>query len=102
MIPADAIAAVLSIGQRIEVEISDIAFGGEGVARQADFVIFVPFVLVGEQVEIEITELKRKFARARPVRVLKRSEKRVEPRCPYFGECGGCQYQHISYDEQLH
>ena len=102
--------------------ITDIAFGGEGVARvrsqkpeaggqtpasdlrpptSDSFVVFVPFVISGEEVEVEITEVKKSFARAKLVRVIKPSPQRVEPECRYFGACGGCQYQHISYDEQL-
>jgi tRNA/tmRNA/rRNA uracil-C5-methylase (TrmA/RlmC/RlmD family) len=88
-------------GGRLVVAISDIAFGGEGVARVDEFVVFVPFVLVGEEVEVEVTEVKKRFARARLLKVLKESPQRVTPLCPYFGECGGCQYQHIDYATQL-
>jgi tRNA/tmRNA/rRNA uracil-C5-methylase (TrmA/RlmC/RlmD family) len=96
-----ATAQMVELGQTLEVEIVDIAFGGEGVARHGEIVIFVSFVLVGEKAEVQIIEVKKKFARARLLRVLTPSPARVEPRCPYFGECGGCQYQHISYAEQL-
>ena len=88
-------------GQRITAVIDDIAFGGEGVARLEDFVIFIPFVIPGEQVEAEIMEVKKRFARARLIKVLKPSAERVEAQCPYFGECGGCQYQHMAYEKQL-
>jgi 23S rRNA (uracil1939-C5)-methyltransferase len=91
----------LSPGTKVSVSIADIAFGGEGVTRIDDFVVFVPFVIVGEEVEVEITEVKKSFARAKLVRIIKASPLRVDPRCPYFGKCGGCQYQHITYDEQL-
>jgi len=91
----------LTAGHRLEVLVEDIAFGGEGVARHEGFVIFVPFVLVGERVEVEITELKKQFARARRVRVVQASPDRVTPRCRYFGDCGGCQYQHMAYPVQL-
>jgi 23S rRNA (uracil1939-C5)-methyltransferase len=91
----------LAVGQCLELTITDIAFGGEGVARFGDFVVFVPFVLTGEVVEAEITELKKSFARARLLNILRPSLERVQPKCPYFGDCGGCQYQHISYTEQL-
>ena len=103
MIHAEAGAGVerVEIGQRVQLTIADIAFGGEGVARLGELVVFVPFVIVGEEVEAEITEVKKKFARARLVNVLRTSGERVEPQCPYFGSCGGCQYQHISYEEQL-
>lgn len=88
-------------GQLIIVTVHDVAFGGEGVARLDDFVVFVPFVIPGEVIEAEVTEVKKKFARARLVRLLTPSPDRVEPRCGYFGKCGGCQYQHLSYPAQL-
>lgn len=91
----------LKIGDRVELEVVDIAFGGEGVARVEDFVVFVFFVLVGERAEVEITEVKKNFARARLQRILLPSPDRVAPQCRYYGDCGGCQYQHISYPRQL-
>src|SRR5437660_7928973 len=59
-----------SVGQRLTLMIEDLAFGGEGVARLEDFVVFVPFVAVGEIVEAEVTEIKKRFARAPLVRVV--------------------------------
>ena len=91
----------LAPGSKISVTIADIAFGGEGVARLEEFVIFVPFVMVGEEVEVEITEVKKRFARGKLIRVISPSPERVTPLCPYFGDCGGCQYQHIDYAAQL-
>ena len=105
---------VLNIGDKLTLTISDIAFGGEGVgrtrlhgegtvsARQVDdFVVFVPFVLVGETVEAEITEVKKNFARAKLLRIVTPAPERVTPECRYFQQCGGCQYQHIAYPAQL-
>lgn len=91
----------VSVGQKLALRISDIGFGGEGVARVDDFVVFVPFVLAGEEVEAEIVEVKKQFARARLVSIRVASPRRAEPLCRYFGECGGCQYQHMQYDLQL-
>jgi tRNA/tmRNA/rRNA uracil-C5-methylase (TrmA/RlmC/RlmD family) len=91
----------LNVGDKLLLTIADIAFGGEGVGRMDDFVVFVPFVLVGEVVEVEITEVKKNFARAKLLRIEKPSPERVEPACRYFGRCGGCQYQHIEYAAQL-
>jgi 23S rRNA (uracil1939-C5)-methyltransferase len=88
-------------GDRLTLTISDIAFGGEGVARVEDFVVFVPFVVVGEVIEAEVIEVKKRFARARLLRVMEPSPERVEPPCRYFGDCGGCQYQHLDYPSQL-
>ena len=89
------------IGNKLILTIHDIAFGGEGVGRMDDFVVFVPFVIVGETVEAEITEVKRNFARAKLLHVITPSPERVEPPCQYFTRCGGCQYQHMDYATQL-
>ncbi len=91
----------IKLGDQLTLRIDDIAFGGEGVGRVAEFVVFVPFVLVGETVEVEVTEVKKSFARAKLVRVAEASPERVEPACKHFGACGGCQYQHIAYERQL-
>jgi len=91
----------LALGNKLTLRITDIAFGGEGVARMGDFVVFVPFVALGEEVEAEVTELKKRYARARLLRVVAPSPERIEPACRYFGECGGCQYQHLAYSAQL-
>jgi tRNA/tmRNA/rRNA uracil-C5-methylase (TrmA/RlmC/RlmD family) len=91
----------LKIGDQITLTIHDLAFGGEGVGRIDDFVVFVPFVIVGETVVAEITEVKKNFARAKLLRVEKAAPERVAPECRYFGACGGCQYQHIAYPAQL-
>ena len=91
----------LKQADKISLTIHDIAFGGEGVGRVDEFVVFVPFVLVGETVEAEITEVKKNFARAKLLRVVTPSPERVAPECRYFTQCGGCQYQHIAYAAQL-
>jgi len=89
------------IGNKLTLTIHDIAFGGEGVGRTDDFVVFVPFVIVGETVEAEITEVKKNFARAKLLRVITPSPARAEPPCQHFTRCGGCQYQHMDYAAQL-
>jgi tRNA/tmRNA/rRNA uracil-C5-methylase (TrmA/RlmC/RlmD family) len=91
----------VTAGDQLLLTISDIAFGGEGVARLEDFVLFVPFVALGEEVEAEVVEVKKRFARCRLLRVVKPAPERVQPECRYFGECGGCQYQHLEYGVQL-
>lgn len=91
----------LNVGDKISLSIHDIAFGGEGVGRVGEFVVFVPFVITGETVEAEIIEVKKNFARAKLVSVVTPSPRRVTPECQYFTQCGGCQYQHIDYAEQL-
>lgn len=96
-----ATAPPLTPGQVISLTISDVAFGGEGVGRWNDFVVFVPFVLPDEEVEVTIADVKKRFARATLRSVRKPAADRVSPPCPYFGQCGGCQYQHIAYEAQL-
>ena len=91
----------LNVGDKLILTIDDVAFGGDGVGRVDEFVVFVPFVLAGEAVEVEITEVKKNFARAKLLRIEKPSPERVEPACRYFGKCGGCQYQHVEYAAQL-
>ena len=91
----------LKAGDKVELTITDIAFGGEGVGRVDDFVVFVPFVALGEIVQAEISEVKKSFARAKLIQVLQASPDRVVPACQHFAACGGCQYQHIVYDAQL-
>jgi tRNA/tmRNA/rRNA uracil-C5-methylase (TrmA/RlmC/RlmD family) len=88
-------------GDKLTLTIEDLAFGGEGVARTEGFVVFVPFVALGEVVEAEVMEAKKHYARARLLRVVTPAAERVEPLCPYFGQCGGCQYQHLAYPTQL-
>jgi tRNA/tmRNA/rRNA uracil-C5-methylase (TrmA/RlmC/RlmD family) len=89
------------VGDKLVVTVSGIAFGGEGVARVEDFVLFIPFVMVGEEAEVEITEVKKRFGRARLLTLRQSAPERVTPPCRYFGACGGCQYQHIEYAAQL-
>ena len=63
--------------------------------------VFVPFVLAGEKIEVSIVEEKPGFIRAKAAAILEPSPQRVMPSCPYFGQCGGCHYQHIAYEQQL-
>ena len=84
------------------VRFEKLVFGGDCLGRLIDGrAVFVPFVLPGESAEIEITESKERFARARLIRLLEASPDRVQAPCPYFAVCGGCHYQHIDYAQQL-
>jgi len=85
----------------VELHIEDVAFGGKGVGRVDGKAIFVPFTIVGETVSARVVREKKQFAEAELESVLEPSRHRVEPPCPYFGHCGGCSYQHISYEHQL-
>ncbi|HST31759.1 MAG TPA: TRAM domain-containing protein [Chthoniobacterales bacterium] len=85
----------------VDLQIQDIAFGGKGVARENGKAVFVPFTIESEQISARITREKKQFAEAEVTDIRKVSSHRVEPRCPYFGRCGGCAYQHIDYGHQL-
>ena len=91
----------------MQLQIEKLVYGGEGLARlPADEhgpgkAVFVPFVIPGEQVEASALETRPGFVRASLDRVLTPSPERIAPGCPYFERCGGCHYQHISYDAQL-
>ena len=85
----------------MELDIQDVAFGGKGVARIDGKAVFVPYVIDGESVRASIAREHKKFLEAELETVVTASPHRVEPRCPYFGRCGGCVYQHIEYEHQL-
>jgi 23S rRNA (uracil1939-C5)-methyltransferase len=89
------------------LSIEKLIYGGDGLARTSpgpdgrSMAVFIPFVLPGEKVDADIRQDKPGFARGDLTRLLDASPDRVEPRCPYFQQCGGCHYQHISYERQL-
>jgi 23S rRNA (uracil1939-C5)-methyltransferase len=85
----------------VDLKIEDIAFGGKGVGREGGKAVFVRYTIEGEIVSAEVVREKKQFAEAELVEVKQSSPDRVESKCPYFGRCGGCAYQHISYEHQL-
>lgn len=87
--------------ERVEITIEDLGMNGEGIGRANGKTVFVPFALPGERVEAEILSHKKNLAFARAVRLLEASSGREQPLCPVFGECGGCQLQHMRYGMQL-
>jgi 23S rRNA (uracil1939-C5)-methyltransferase len=77
-------------------------YGGDCLGRLPDGrAVFVPFVLPGELVQIQIVDDKKRYARAWPIELIEASPERIAPRCAHFGACGGCQYQHLDYTKQL-
>lgn len=91
----------LRTGEVVGMAIDNVAFGGAGVGRVRGMVVFVPFTITGEEVEVEISSVRKNFALGALRRVLKASNGRIEPACQHYGSCGGCQLQHMAYERQL-
>lgn len=85
----------------LELELTNIAHGGDALGRHEGRVIFVPYGIPGESVRVEITQDRGRWARASLIEVLSPSPNRIQSPCPYFGTCGGCQWQHMDYKAQL-
>jgi 23S rRNA (uracil1939-C5)-methyltransferase len=88
-------------GDLVTVDVTDLAFGGEGVARAAGYVIFVPGGVPGDRAQVRLTQVRPRFARGTIEQLEQPSPLRTDPPCPYFGRCGGCRLQHVRYGAQL-
>ncbi len=84
-----------------ELTIEGLAFGGKGVTRVDNYVIFVKDALPGDRVKVRIVKRKKDFAEAILLEILEPSPHRVQAPCPYFNWCGGCTWQNMSYEDQL-
>lgn len=93
--------APLRPGQIIELPVHGLGHSGEGVGRFQGLTVFVPGGAPGDTLSARVVEVKRNYARAQLVDVVAPSPHRVAAPCPVVGECGGCQLQHIAYEEQL-
>lgn len=91
----------VKLKERILITIKRLGINGEGIGYYKRQAIFVENALPGEIVEVEIIEANNKYALGEITKVKKTSSDRVEPKCPYYGKCGGCQLQHLSYKAQL-
>jgi 23S rRNA (uracil1939-C5)-methyltransferase len=88
-------------GDIFQLKVERLAVGGRGVGRREGVVIFIPDTIPGESVEIQIVEVKKNFAEAKLLRVLEVSSARRQPPCSVASVCGGCNWQHLDYQEQL-
>lgn len=88
-------------GQILDVTIERFGFGGFAIARHEGLAVFVPFGAPGDRARVEVTEIEKNFVRAKLVELLAPGPSRTEPRCRHFGECGGCQLQHVDYAAQV-
>lgn len=87
---------------QFEIETGNLTFGGNCVGRlPSGKAVFIPFSLPGEKVRIQIVEEKKGYCRAKLIEILEASPRRISPRCPHYGICGGCHLQHTDYSNQL-
>ena len=83
------------------VTIEAVAAEGKCITRVDDQVIFVPFCVPGDVVDLQVVKKKHKYCEAKVVRFIKKSDVRQEPMCEHFGICGGCKWQNLPYEEQI-
>jgi 23S rRNA (uracil1939-C5)-methyltransferase len=92
----------LKRGDRVELELTDLSYFGDGVGHvDTNLVVFAAAGLPGERVVLEIDERRHKFVRGQIKELLVSAEDRVSPPCRFYGDCGGCQFQHLGYESQL-
>ena len=90
------------MNETIKLTLINMAPTGEAIGRSDDgLVVFVPYALPGEVVEVKIVHQRKNFARGKIVNLVQAAPERAEPPCYYFGRCGGCQWQHVAYPAQL-
>lgn len=100
--PKKFVPEPFSYHQEIELLIDSLSNNGDGIGRIDGWVVFVPFALPGDRVKARVWRNDKNYSTADLVEVLEPSADRAEPACRLFGECGGCQYQHLSYEKQLY
>ena len=84
-----------------DITIEAVAAEGKCITRVDDQVIFVPFCVPGDVVDLQVVKKKHKYCEAKVVRFIKKSDVRQEPMCEHFGICGGCKWQNLPYEEQI-
>lgn len=88
-------------GDTLELAVTGLAFGGQGIARPDDFVVFVAGAVPGDEVRATVTKVKKSYAEARLEEILSPSIDRVSAHCSHYGTCGGCRWQSLDYEVQL-
>ncbi len=86
-----------------EIEIDKLSYGGEGVGTRVDGIkVFVPYSAPDEVLKVKSVKVHKRHIEAEIVEVIKPSPNRIEPKCPYYYDCGGCHWQHMDYATQIH
>ena len=83
------------------VTIEAVAAEGKSLAHVNDMVVFVPFAVPGDVVDLQVRKKKHSYCEAEVIRFIKKSDVREEPMCEHFGVCGGCKWQNLPYAELL-
>ena len=92
---------MLDVGKEYIVNIENLGYEGEGIGKIDGYPIFITGALIGEEVRVEITKAKKKFAFGKLIEVIKESKDRVLPKCKIYDKCGGCTLKHLNYEGQL-
>ena len=92
----------LKRGQEIQLTISDLAFGGQGISKLDNLIFFVKDAIPGQKVLTKISKIKKKYVEAYKIKTLKQSTYAIDPKCEHFKYCGGCTIQQLDYNKQLY
>jgi len=92
---------MITKGDIVELYIDDIVYGGDGIGKIDGFPVFVPDSAPGDLLKVEIVSCLKSYANGKIIEIITPSEYRIKPKCPIAKVCGGCQWQHIDYNEQL-
>ena len=92
----------LKRGQEIQLEISDLAFGGRGISKVDDLIFFVKDAIPNQTVIAKISKIKKKYVEAYNIETLKKSFDEIDSKCEHFKYCGGCSTQQLNYEKQLY
>ena len=92
----------LKRGQEIELLISDLAFGGQGISKVDDLIFFVKDAIPGQKVLTKVSRVKKKYVETYKIKTLKQSVDEIDPKCEHFKYCGGCTIQQLNYEKQIY
>lgn len=91
----------IKTGELLKLKIEKLSLGGDGLGRFGGVVVFVPYSAPGDHLQVRVTEVKKNFVRADIDTIIAASPFRGKAECQYFGQCGGCNWQHLTYSSQL-